>query len=111
MTRVAGTAELSGLDDEQRDSAIKTLFVELARLHRLAPDDLDTGFRRLANAGENALCDLDLWQTIFENDGRKALLTRWLFGWLRATPLTTSTKRSRATMTADPGTSCTKTES
>lgn len=83
VTRVPGRADFAGLNDEQRDAVIESFFVELARLHSLDPDMLDTGFRRPSNAQENALCDLDLWHAIFERYDRKAPLTRWLFGWLR----------------------------
>jgi aminoglycoside phosphotransferase (APT) family kinase protein len=83
VERVAGSEDLTALGDA-RAGVLDEFLKALAMLHAVDTTTLDLpGFERPASAEDHALCDLALWQRVFEGHVKSpAPLVRFAFRWL-----------------------------
>ena len=86
MERVAGTSDLSELDDAARDETMLSFVDALVALHNLDVDTLAlNGFPRPRSAEDHARLDLELWEKLAnEHAPHLDPLVRYAGAWLRA---------------------------
>lgn len=88
VERIAGTEDLTSLDDAAREQVADSFVDAVVALHSLDVDDLDLpGFHRPADGADHALGDLALWRRILdEHVPRPDPVLRYVVAWLGSHP-------------------------